>query len=44
MSSLAAGFASRMHKQPVSAQRDTVSSSEGPGCKRPKLSGPYEEA
>ena len=44
ISSLDAGFALRMHKRVVSAQRDTTSNSKGPGGKRLKQFGPYEEA
>ena len=44
MSSLAAGFAARMHKRAVSAQRETTPDSIIYGKKHPKQSSPDEEA
>ena len=44
MPSLAAGFATRMRKLDVSAQRETTPSFEVFSGKHPKQSGPDEEA
>ena len=44
MSSVAVGFAAQMCKQAVSAQGETTPNSEVSGEKRPKRSGPNEEA
>ena len=44
MSSLTAGFASRMHKRAMSTQRETTPDSIIYGEKNPKRSGPDEEA
>ena len=44
MSSLAPGFAARMSKRGTNALGETTPGSEGPGDKRPRRSGPKEEA
>ena len=44
MSSLAVGFAMRMHKREASAQGETILGSEVYGGKRPEQSSPDEEA